>query len=475
MIEGVARLVSRQTVRVERATAIFRLAYVSMLLALFMLLGERGGGFTLAHLLAVLAACLAAAYSVLLLVLIRRGACHERMGHVSAAVDVVAATIYFGLFLGLPAGPRRELLVLAAEAYFFVPLFASVVKLKGSHGLSTTILGVLGAAGAVTVFWLFDGRAVALGHQVFLPGLLLLAGLAAWFSVRAYLRMLGENFVTEELLRSSRRLRMALEIVQISIMNLSQFVGNLERVSSTLAVGAHNQAKSIDRIATSAENLKGAMGDISGSTQTSAASIQRTLDFSTQGNQTMQRMVGEIADIHQVGSRMDAALQLINEIADQTNLLALNAAIEASRTGDEASGFSVVAGEMRTLAERSAETSSDIGKLVRQMEKVIFAGDESAREAGATFDRINKDLEEYAGFVRTLDLAVREQLSANQLVSDSLEKIRSVTGENSRAADEVREVIGELKKEVAKLKALVDGKLLETPALGGAQSAPPKR
>ena len=74
------------------------------------------------------------------------------------------------------------------------------------------------------------------------------------------------------------------------------------------------------------------------------------------------------------------------------------------------------------------------------------------------------------------DEAVQEQLAANRAVSDSLDKIHAVTLENSKAADRVREVIGELKKEVTKLKALVDGKLVEIPLIrsGTANPLPPR-
>jgi methyl-accepting chemotaxis protein len=188
-------------------------------------------------------------------------------------------------------------------------------------------------------------------------------------------------------------------------------------------------------------------------------------------------MLTEIADIHEVAEQMDAALDLINEIADQTNLLALNAAIEASRVGDETTGFSVVAGEIRTLAERSAETSGEISRLVKQMEKVIDVGGESSNRAGEIFEHINTDLGHYADFITGLNTAVQDQQAANRAVSESLEKIHAVTLENSKAADRVREVIAELKKEVSKLKDLVDGKLVEIPLINSrsAKTLPPRR
>jgi methyl-accepting chemotaxis protein len=173
-------------------------------------------------------------------------------------------------------------------------------------------------------------------------------------------------------------------------------------------------------------------------------------------------MVGEIGALDQAARQMDLALELINEIADQTNLLALNASIEAARLGQEApGGFSVVAGEISSLAERSAQTADEISRLVKQIEKVIQSGGVSSRTVESAFDRLKKDLAGYARFVDGLELSVREQAAAHGEVSDSLGKIRSVTGENSLAAEKVKQVVSELKREVVKLKALLADKLVD--------------
>jgi methyl-accepting chemotaxis protein len=366
--------------------------------------------------------------------------------------------------------------VVLAEIYFFVPVVTSIAKVKPSHTGSATLFSTLASVVVISVHLLITDPGTRLGYPVFVPAVVLLSGIALWVIALSFRRLFAEHMVTEDLARSSRRLRMAMEIVQISVMNLGEFVNNLERISNILYTGAHNQAKSIEQIASSAESLKASMGSITESTNRSANSIKQTVDVSDQGNQTMHRMITEIANIHEVAEQMDAALDLINEIADQTNLLALNAAIEASRVGDESTGFSVVAGEIRTLAERSAETSGEIGRLVKKMEKVIVVGGESSNQAGKIFERINRDLGTYNEFVRGLNMAVQEQLAANRAVSDSLDKIHEVTLENSKAADRVREVIGELKKEVSKLKDLVDGKLVEIPLVGSGTAArtPPR-
>jgi ABC-type transporter Mla subunit MlaD len=476
MVEGITQIVFRQVDKVERRISIFRILYLTVLFALINFFRNPLVSLKIDHLLALLGFVLLVCYSIIVIVLSRRSAFHERMGHLSNGLDAIGASVFFGIFLSLPSQELRDVPIVLAMIYFFVPVITSVAKVKPSHTGSATVFSVIASVIVIAVHLLITTPGDRMGYPLYLPGILLVSGIALWITVVSFNRLFRENMITEDLARSSRRLRMAMEIVQISVMNLGDFVNNLDRISNTLYTGAHNQAKSVEQIAASADSLKSAMGRITESTNRSTSALKQTVDVSSQGNQTMHRMITEIADIHEVAEQMDAALDLINEIADQTNLLALNAAIEASRVGDETSGFSVVASEIRTLAERSAETSGEISRLVKQMEKVIQVGGESSNRAGEIFEHINKDLGSYADFIRGLNTAVQEQQNANRAVSESLDKIHAVTLENSKAADRVREVIGELKKEVSKLKDLVDGKLVEIPLINNSpiKTLPPR-
>jgi len=475
MVEAVTRLLGTQMVKVERSAAILRIASFCGLAALFAALKSPLAALTVDHLVAFLAVLLACGYSVAILAAGRHGDLSERLGHLSGLIDAVGAAMFFGLFLGfIDVGPLGAVVILS-EMYFFVPVFVSVVRLRPAQTLSATGFVVVAASVTMLVLTAVSERRPRFGAHAYLPGVLLAAGLALAVTARSFQRLLRENLVTDDLARSSRRLRMTMEIIQVSIMNLTQFVSNLERISSSLSLGAHNQVKSVESIAGSAEDLKESVGRISQSTQIASNTIRQTLEFSNQGNQRMHRMIDEVADINQAAEHLTRSLDLIDEIAEQTNLLALNAAIEASRAGEESSGFSVVAGEIRTLAERSAETAGEISRLVKQMVKVLQTGGESSREAGLTFDRINSDLSGYSALVHNIHLAVQEQLGANEAVSESLEKILHVTTDNGKASDRVREVIGELRKEVVKLKALVDGRLTEGAALGSPGAEAPVR
>jgi methyl-accepting chemotaxis protein len=298
-----------------------------------------------------------------------------------------------------------------------------------------------------------------------IPFLNALVGSLAALSCHRYSSALRENLITEDLLRASRRLKMTMDIVTASIFNLHQLINKLGDISTTVSEGAQNQAAGIEEVSSAAEKLQAAMENISQSTEKSASTIGTTAQFSESGNTIMQKVIEEILGIHEVVDKMVTALARINDIADQTNLLALNAAIEASRTGDEQSGFSVVADEIRKLAEKSAETASEVSKWVRQIETVIERGGESSREAGNIFDTIAHDLGAYAGFIHELSRSVKDQLGANRAVTGTIESIGSVVEDNRFSADAVTRIIGDLKKEMLKLESLVGDKVQEAEKL----------
>ena len=364
----------------------------------------------------------------------------------------------------------RESIVPSLTSLFVLEGFGVSVALLAAFRMSlrdcilATAASVLAPAIAVIYAVLRFPGSIALALLV-APFLNVLIGSLATLSCHRYSSALRENLITEDLLRASRRLKMTMDIVTASIFNLHQLINKLGDISTTVSEGAQNQAAGIEEVSAAAEKLQAAMENISQSTEKSASTIGTTAQFSESGNTIMQKVIEEILGIHEVVDKMVTALARINDIADQTNLLALNAAIEASRTGDEQSGFSVVADEIRKLAEKSAETASEVSKWVRQIETVIERGGESSREAGNIFDTIAHDLGAYAGFIHELSRSVKDQLGANRAVTGTIESIGSVVEDNRFSADAVTRIIGDLKKEMLKLESLVGDKVQEAEKL----------
>ena len=296
-----------------------------------------------------------------------------------------------------PAMP--SLFVLEAYALSVMLLSALNVSLRDCL-LSSGVAFFAPAVASIYAALRFPGKLSTV--LLIIPVLNALICAFATLSSHRYSSTLRDNLITEDLLRASRRLKMTMDIVTASIFNLHQLINKLGDVSTTVSEGARNQAAGIEQVTTAAEQLQGAMETISHSTEKSATTIGTTAQFSVSGNTIMKKVIEEILGIHDVVDRMVSALARINDIADQTNLLALNAAIEASRAGEEQRGFSVVADEIRQLAEKSAETASEVTKWMKQIENVIERGGESSREAGQIFDTIARELGAYAGFITEL-------------------------------------------------------------------------
>jgi methyl-accepting chemotaxis protein len=402
--------------------------------------------------------------AVIALILLRRKKATEPLFIPFLVVDVVA-------ILAMATGSlARETLEPALPTLFVLATYCLSITLLASFHMSlrdsilSTVTGFIVAA-LVAIYAALrfpGGLAIALFVIPFLNGVV---GGFATIAAHRFTKALKENLVTEDLLRASRRLKMTMDIVTASIFNLHQLINKLGDISSIVSQGARNQAAGIEQVTASAEQLQDAMESISRSTEKSAVTIGSTAQFSESGNTILKKVIDEILGIHDVVDKMVTALARINDIADQTNLLALNAAIEASRTGDEESGFSVVADEIRKLAEKSSETASEVSKWVRQIETVIERGGESSREAGKIFDTIARDLGNYAGFIHGLSNSVKNQLSANREVTGAMESIGSVVEDNRFSADAVTRIIGDLKKEMLKLESLVGDKIQEAEKL----------
>jgi len=253
----------------------------------------------------------------------------------------------------------------------------------------------------------------------------------------------------------------------------------LRSASRNIAEGANSQASSL-------ETLRGSMSDIGSQTTQSAAGAKSTKRMALEARQATESGVVEVDALNGAmnaitssGASIAKTIKVIDEIAFQTNILALNAAVEAARAGDAGLGFSVVAEEVRRLAQRCAEASREtaecLGDSLEKSRQGVEIGHKVADRLREISDRIVR-VDDLVGGIATASEQQRRQLAD---VNNSLERVGQVTQANAAAAEESSaeaEALGSqadaLGAAVAQLNELV-GDRLKTEARRGRGSAAP--
>ncbi|MGB7392285.1 methyl-accepting chemotaxis protein [Marinomonas sp.] len=168
----------------------------------------------------------------------------------------------------------------------------------------------------------------------------------------------------------------------------------------------------------------------------------------TKISQLSQDSSSLIRDLEKRSSDINNIMQVIRDVADQTNLLALNAAIEAARAGEQGRGFSVVADEIRNLAQRTAESTKEITFIVTKIQEVTVAvagsmeaellqvekGVLLAEKAGGSMTQVRGSTDQVEEAINYICNALLEQSNASDDIARKIDEIATITGEGSAAA-----------------------------------------
>jgi methyl-accepting chemotaxis protein len=243
------------------------------------------------------------------------------------------------------------------------------------------------------------------------------------------------------------------------------------------------QASAIHETTATMEELKGASHQIAENAQMVASIAEQTLSATRQGEgsirafmdsmEKVRKNAGEVDDaISKLSRRVErigTVVEVIDEIADRSDLLALNAALEGAKAGEAGRGFSIVAAEMRRLAENVMESTKEIKNLITEIREATHAAKEAAdsnrREAGegeklggaaiASVSGILSGTQETSDAARVIHLATQQQRTATEQVVQSMGEIEEVTRQAQSGSRQATGAAAELTKLAERLAQLV--------------------
>ena len=163
--------------------------------------------------------------------------------------------------------------------------------------------------------------------------------------------------------------------------------------------------------------LAAAIKDISQSTQSAADLAHETQDSARHGFEALNKSIESIALIQKSSGEITEIVKVIGDIASQTNLLAFNAAIEAARAGEHGVGFSVVAGEVRKLAERAGDAAREINKRIDESSSRVNQGSVVSQQAKEAFQHIVTSVGKTSDSIRRIAESTQTQQNVSLAVS----------------------------------------------------------
>mgnify|MGYP006199003851 CR=1 FL=1 len=173
------------------------------------------------------------------------------------------------------------------------------------------------------------------------------------------------------------------------------------------------------------------------------------------GGALVGQVVATMDEISSSSRRISDIIGVIDGIAFQTNILALNAAVEAARAGEQGRGFAVVAGEVRNLAQRSAEAAKEIKGLIGTSVEKVEAGSRLVADAGSTMGEIVGSVQRVSDIIGEITAASSEQSDGIGQINVAVNQLDQMTQQNAALVEQTSAAAESLKEQARHLAAAV--------------------
>ncbi len=259
--------------------------------------------------------------------------------------------------------------------------------------------------------------------------------------------------------RMESQLRARIDAIRSSSRSIHVAATEIASGSQDLSGRTETQAAALQHTASTLQQLSGSVSRSADMFSEAATVAQATASAAGQGGRHLEDMVRTMADINTSSRRMSEIVRVIDAIAFQTNILALNASVEAARAGDQGRGFSVVAAEVRSLAQRAGTAAGEIKSLINLNVETVEAGSRVADETQSAMSGIVESSHRLSALLGELQTAsqqqaegVRQATRAATTIDQGVQQNAALVEQSAAAAESLKEQTHSLNEAVSRFR-----------------------
>lgn len=255
--------------------------------------------------------------------------------------------------------------------------------------------------------------------------------------------------------------------VSVAVGDIAQQILQTARDLASLATGTTNDIQEVStassRTSASVVDASQAASELAGAFRKIQAEANQSAGAASQAAAGTEQIQKVIAELNQASQRIGGVVRLIAQIASQTNLLALNAAIEAARSGEAGRGFAVVASEVKTLAQKTAAATSEIGDEIQAIQQAATLAAESVTTISGTIHGVNQVASAIALAMSSqqeataeIQRSVQQAATSTQAMAERIQGVTQAAFTTSESAANLLEPSDRLLDQAAVLRGAID-------------------